>query len=95
MQEGRAIDLCYLKAFYSDVSSAAPRAKTSPGTNQAFENRGATPIFIRPDNTDKPMEIIPVLIPETPSPTTVNQFIDSPSCCKTNSVGQPAVGEAF
>lgn len=47
------------------------------------------------NNTDKPMEIIPVLIPEILNSTIANQFIDSPSLCKTNSVWQSTMGESL
>lgn len=44
-------------------------------------------------NTKQAMEIIPVLIPKIPNWTVANQFIDSPSCYKTNSAWQSTMGE--
>jgi len=50
IQEGRAIDLLYFKAFYSNVSSAAWWAKTSPGINPAIEITRAIPFSTWPDH---------------------------------------------
>lgn len=71
-----------INASFSDVFSIA---QSFPSwKNPGIQIIGIIPIYTGPDHdplhskTNQATEIIPVLIPELPLSTTVNQFIDSP-----------------
>lgn len=99
IQEGRAIDLLYFKAFTPSSPPLPVGPKHSLRQTQPLKLKelflfilGLITVFYV-QNHKQTLEIIPVLIQKTCNSTIANQFIDTPSCCKTNSAWQPTMGE--